>query len=72
VVREPGHQAAGRRRWREFTQDRLAALEQTVQQLVHFISTELRPDLSQSALQDGSDAAKQDKDLKDAEKQSES
>jgi Subtilase family len=56
----------------EFTQDRLAALEQTVQQLVHFISTELRPDLSQSALQDGSDAAKQDKDLKDAEKQSES
>ena len=55
-----------------FTQDRLAALEQTVQQLVHFISTELRPDLSQSALQDGSDAAKQDKDLKDAEKQSES
>ena len=56
----------------EFTQDRLAALEQTVQQLVHFISTELRPDLSQSALQDGSEAAKQEKDLKDAEKQSES
>lgn len=53
-------------------EERLAALEQTVQQLVHFISTEFRPDLSQSALQDGSEAAKQEKDLKDAEKQSES
>jgi len=39
---------------------------------VHFIRTELRPDLSQSALQDSSDAAKEEKDLKDAEKQSES
>jgi hypothetical protein len=48
--------------------DRLAALEQTVQQLVHFISQELRPDLSRSALQGSSDAAKNEKDLKDAEK----
>jgi hypothetical protein len=30
--------------------DRLAGLEQTVAQLVHFISPDLRPDLSQSAL----------------------
>ncbi len=53
------------------TQQRLAALEQTVQQLVHFIGTELRPDLSRSALQGSSQAAKDDKDLKDAEKLSE-
>jgi hypothetical protein len=52
-------------------EERLAALEQTVQQLVHFIGQELRPDLSQSALQSGSQAAKDEKDLKDAEKQSE-
>ena len=53
------------------TQQRLAALEQAVQQLVHFIGTELRPDLSQSALQGSSQAAKDEKDLKDAEKLSE-
>jgi hypothetical protein len=53
------------------TADRLAALEQTVQQLVHFIGQELRPDLSRSALQASSQAAKDDKDLKDAEKLSE-
>ena len=52
------------------TQQRLAALEQAVQQLAHFIGTELRPDLTRSALQ-GSQAAKDDKDLKDAEKLSE-
>ena len=52
------------------TADRLAALEQTVQQLVHFIGHELRPDLSQSALQ-ASTQAKNEKDLKDSEKQSE-
>lgn len=53
------------------TADRLAALEQTVQQLVHFIGQELRPDLSQSALQGRSQTAKDEKDLKDAEKLSE-
>lgn len=52
-------------------EERLAALEQTVQQLVHFIGQELRPDLSQSALQAGSQAAKDEKDSKDAEKHSE-
>src|SRR5262249_30041132 len=52
-------------------EDRIVALEQAVQQLVHFIGTELRPDLSQSALQDHSQAAKDEKDLKDSEKQSE-
>ena len=52
-------------------EDRLAALEETVQQLVHFIGRELRPDLSQSALQTGSQTAKDEKDLKDAEKLSE-
>lgn len=46
--------------------DRLAALEQTVQQLVHFIGQDLRPDLGQSALQAGSQAAKDEKDLADA------
>jgi hypothetical protein len=46
---------------------RLASLEQTVQQLVHFISRDLRPDLGRSALQ-GSQAAKDDKDLKDNER----
>lgn len=46
--------------------DRLTALEQTVQQLVHFIGQELRPDLGQSALQAGSQAAKDEKDLTDA------
>ena len=51
--------------------ERLAALEQTVQQLVHFIGQELRPDLSRSALQGSSQAAKDEKDLKDAEKGSE-
>ena len=50
------------------TQQRLAALEQTVQQLAHFIGAELRPDLTRSALQGSSQAAKDDKDLKDAEK----
>ena len=50
------------------TQQRLAALEQTVQQLAHFIGAELRPDLTQSALQGSSQAAKDEKDLKDAEK----
>ena len=53
------------------TQQRLAALEQTVQQLVHFIGKELRPDLTRSALQGSSQAAKDEKDLKDAEKLSE-
>jgi hypothetical protein len=56
-------------------EDRLAALEQTVQQLVHFIGQELRPDLGQSALQGqvagSGQAAKDEKDLKDAEKLSE-
>jgi hypothetical protein len=52
-------------------QQRLAALEQTVQQLVHFIGKELRPDLTRSALQGSSQAAKDEKDLKDAEKLSE-
>ncbi len=63
-----GAEAAG-------TEDRLAALEQAVQQLVHFIGQELRPDLGQSALQGQvaarSAAAKEEKDLKDAEKLSE-
>ena len=40
-------------------------------ELVHFIGAELRPDLSQSALQGQSQAAKDEKDLKDAEKLSE-
>ena len=53
------------------SEERLAALEETVQQLVHFIGQELRPDLSQSALQGSSQTAKDEKDLKDAEKQSE-
>jgi hypothetical protein len=51
-------------------EQRLAALEQTVQQLVHFIGQELRPDLSRSALQASGQAAKDEKDLKDAEKSS--
>lgn len=51
--------------------ERLAALEQTVQQLVHFIGQELRPDLGRSALQGSSQSAKDEKDLKDAEKLSE-
>jgi hypothetical protein len=50
------------------TEQRLAALEQTVQQLAHFIGAELRPDLTQSALQGSSQAAKDEKDMKDAEK----
>lgn len=54
------------------TADRLAALEQTVQQLVHFIGQELRPDLGRSALQGGSQTAKDEKDQKDNEKLSES
>jgi hypothetical protein len=53
------------------TSERLAALEATVQQLVHFIGHELRPDLSRSALQGSGQAAKDEKDLKDAEKLSE-
>jgi len=52
--------------------ERLAALEQTVQQLAHFIGQELRPDLSRSALQASSQTAKDEKDLKDSEKGSES
>jgi hypothetical protein len=53
--------------------DRLAALEATVGELVHFISAEFRPDLSQSALeQDVTQArameAKGLKDAKDVEK----
>ena len=50
------------------TEQRLAALEQTVQQLAHFIGADLRPDLTQSALQGNSQAAKDEKDSKDAEK----
>src|SRR4029078_4490297 len=53
------------------TQQRLAALEQAVRELVHFIGAELRPDLSQSALQGQTRVAKSDKDLKGAEKRSE-
>jgi hypothetical protein len=53
------------------TQQRLAALEQSVQQLAHFIGAELRPDLSRSALYGSSQGAKEEKDLKDAEKLSE-
>ena len=51
--------------------DRLAALEQAVQQLQHFIGPELRPDLRRSALQGVSRTAKAEKDMKDAEKSSE-
>jgi hypothetical protein len=51
--------------------ERLAALEQAVQQLQHFIAEELRPDLGRSALHGSSQAAKDEKDLKDAEKLSE-
>ena len=43
-------------------EDRLSALEQSVQQLVHFIGQDLRPDLTQSALQGGATAAKDEKD----------
>jgi hypothetical protein len=50
------------------TEQRLAALEQTVQQLAHFIGAELRPDLARSALYGSSQAAKDEKDMKDAEK----
>jgi hypothetical protein len=53
------------------SEERLAALEQAVQQLVHFIGRELRPDVGGSALQAGSQAAKDEKDLKDSEKPSE-
>jgi hypothetical protein len=52
------------------TEQRLATLEQTVQQLAHFIGAELRPDLARSALQASSQAAKDEKDMKDAEKMS--
>jgi hypothetical protein len=52
--------------------ERLAALEQAVQQLQHFIAQELRPDLGRSALHGSSQAAKDEKDLKDSEKLSES
>jgi hypothetical protein len=51
-------------------EERLAALEETVQRLVHFIGQELRPDLGRSALQGSAQAAKDEKDLKDAEKSS--
>jgi hypothetical protein len=51
-------------------EERLGALEQTVQRLVHFIGHELRPDLGLSALQGSGQAAKDEKDLKDAEKSS--
>lgn len=51
--------------------ERIAALEQTVQQLVHFIGQELRPDLARSALQVSGQHAKDEKDNKDAEKSSE-
>jgi len=50
------------------TEQRLAALENAVQQLVHFIGADLRPDLTRSALQEGSDAAKREKDMKDTER----
>ncbi|HET7716558.1 MAG TPA: S8 family peptidase [Bauldia sp.] len=70
-VRPGGAEAGGGQ-----TEDRLAALEQAVQQLVHFIGQELRPDLSRSALQGqvaaSGQAAKDEKDLKDSEKPSES
>lgn len=49
-------------------EQRLGALEQAVQGLVHFIGSELRPDLSQSALQGGSQKAKNEKDTKDTER----
>jgi Subtilase family len=48
-------------------EDRLARIEAAVDQMVHFIGTELRPDLSASALQDGDQDAKDYKDQKDAE-----
>jgi hypothetical protein len=51
-------------------EERLGALEQAVQRLVHFIGHELRPDLGRSALQESGQAAKDEKDLKDAEKSS--
>lgn len=49
-------------------EQRLGALEEAVQSLVHFIGSELRPDLSQSALQSGSSQAKDEKDMKDVER----
>jgi hypothetical protein len=57
-------------------QDRLAALEQTVGQLQHFIQQSLRPDLGEGALgyedmQAQATASKNEKDLKDVEKLSE-
>lgn len=56
-------------------EDRLATLEQAVGQLVHFIDSAMRPDLSRSALGQGdlaggAEAAKREKDLKDIEKPS--
>jgi hypothetical protein len=48
--------------------DRVSALEQAVGELSHFISADLRPDLSTSALGDDRTAAKQLKDEKDTEK----
>jgi len=65
IIRQPDAESA------DATQQRLAALEQAVRELVHFIGAELRPDLSQSALQGQSQVAKDEKDLKDAEKLSE-
>lgn len=57
------------------TEDRLAALETAVGELVHFISEELRPDLGagalgydESELEQQAAASKQEKDLKDQEK----
>ena len=65
IIRQPDAESA------DATQQRLAALEEAVRELVHFIGAELRPDLSQSALQGQSQVAKDEKDLKDAEKLSE-
>jgi hypothetical protein len=57
------------------TEDRLAALETAVGEVVHFISVELRPDLGAGALsydetelEQQAAASKQEKDLKDQEK----
>ena len=49
-------------------EQRLGALEENVQRLIHYIGGELRPDLGQSALQGGVDAAKTQKDIKDADR----
>ena len=46
---------------------RLAAIESAIEQLVHFIGSELRPDLSASALGQSDQQAKDYKDQKDTE-----